>query len=38
MDAYIAPAAMFGPIPELNGALTRTAAFRMTICAVEQFD
>ena len=25
-------------IPELNGALTRTAAFRMTICAVEQFD
>jgi hypothetical protein len=25
-------------IPELNGALTRTAAFRMTICAVDQFD
>ncbi len=25
-------------IPELNGALTRTVAFRMTICAVEQFD
>ena len=25
-------------ISELNGALTRTAAYRMTICAVEQFD
>ena len=25
-------------IPELNGALTKTAAYRMTICAVEPFD
>ena len=25
-------------VPELNGALTKTAAYRMTICAVEPFD
>ena len=25
-------------IPELNGALTQTAAYRMTICTVDQFD